>query len=53
MKDKVFSYQKHALTCLEPLSKKKILKCLKISFVYSADYPSLKIKFGDIFRHVP
>ena len=31
----------------------KILQCLKISFVCSADYPSLGIKFGDIFRHVP
>ena len=31
----------------------KILKCLKIAFVYSSDYPSFKVKLGDIFRHVP
>ena len=35
------------------LVKKRILKCLKIAFAYSSDYPSFKVKFGKIFWHVP
>ena len=49
LKDKVFGYEKQAVICLEPLSRKNPQMFKNCLFVYSADYPSLKTKFGDIF----